>query len=257
MSIPPWDKVVAQLNRSQRVVLGTHASPDGDALGSELGLSRFLRSRGKTVHILNTGTLPRMYEWLPKPGEAETYRADLHDKVIAGTYNWLANIALNRYADQRGIDAFANGLGERRIAVVQIVGDVAEEQRRGERHPQHELTEAVPHDDARHLAQAARARVPGYTRPPDPQVQFGFMNYMLPNLAAMPTLGMRQLQVMQMLPLGGKLAMAGRVAGAQASAASERAQEVRWELRSEIAKRFHFFADKELPLPRRRHGTVI
>ncbi|HEY5903733.1 MAG TPA: hypothetical protein VIU39_14370, partial [Anaerolineales bacterium] len=34
-----------------------------------------------------------------------------HDQVIAGTYNWLANIGLNRYADQRGIDALANGLG--------------------------------------------------------------------------------------------------------------------------------------------------
>ena len=34
-----------------------------------------------------------------------------HEKVIAGTYNWLSNVALNRYADQRGIDAFANGLG--------------------------------------------------------------------------------------------------------------------------------------------------
>jgi NADH-quinone oxidoreductase subunit L len=33
-----------------------------------------------------------------------------HEKVIAGTYNWLSNIALNRYADQRGIDAAANGL---------------------------------------------------------------------------------------------------------------------------------------------------
>ena len=35
-----------------------------------------------------------------------------HEKVIAGTYNWLSNIALNKYADQQGIDAFANGLGE-------------------------------------------------------------------------------------------------------------------------------------------------
>ena len=35
-----------------------------------------------------------------------------HDKVIAGTYNWLSNIALNDYADQRGIDAFANALGK-------------------------------------------------------------------------------------------------------------------------------------------------
>ncbi|MBN1452427.1 MAG: NADH-quinone oxidoreductase subunit L [Anaerolineales bacterium] len=34
-----------------------------------------------------------------------------HDKVIAGTYNWLSNIGLNLYADQRGIDAFANWLG--------------------------------------------------------------------------------------------------------------------------------------------------
>jgi NADH-quinone oxidoreductase subunit L len=34
-----------------------------------------------------------------------------HERVIAGTYNWLSNIALNRYADQQGIDALANGLG--------------------------------------------------------------------------------------------------------------------------------------------------
>ncbi|MFZ5821036.1 MAG: NADH-quinone oxidoreductase subunit L [Chloroflexota bacterium] len=34
-----------------------------------------------------------------------------HEKVIAGAYNWLSNIGLNLYADQRGIDAFANWLG--------------------------------------------------------------------------------------------------------------------------------------------------
>ena len=34
-----------------------------------------------------------------------------HETVIAGTYNWISEIMLNRYADQKGIDAFANGLG--------------------------------------------------------------------------------------------------------------------------------------------------
>ena len=34
-----------------------------------------------------------------------------HETIIVGTYNWISGIALNRYADQRGIDAFANGLG--------------------------------------------------------------------------------------------------------------------------------------------------
>jgi outer membrane protein TolC len=108
---------------------------------------------------------------------------------------------------------------------------------------------------ARSLAQAAQARVPGATRPPDPQVQLGFMNYMVPSLAPMPTLGMRQVQVMQMLPLGGKLGMAGRVAGAQASAAGERAQEVTWELRSELAMSFYdlYATDRRLDVMR---GTV-
>ena len=34
-----------------------------------------------------------------------------HEKAIAGTYNWLSNVVLNRDIDQRGIDAVANDLG--------------------------------------------------------------------------------------------------------------------------------------------------
>jgi outer membrane protein TolC len=105
---------------------------------------------------------------------------------------------------------------------------------------------------ARSLAQAALARVPGATRPPDPQVQFGFMNYTVPTLAPMPTLGMRQVQVMQMLPLGGKLGLAGQVAGAQASAAAERAHEVTWDLRGDVAMFFYdlYATDRRLEVMR-------
>jgi NADH-quinone oxidoreductase subunit L len=35
-----------------------------------------------------------------------------HEKVLAGGYNFFSNIALDRYADQRGIDAFFNGLAQ-------------------------------------------------------------------------------------------------------------------------------------------------
>ncbi|OGO76036.1 MAG: hypothetical protein A3K45_01215 [Chloroflexi bacterium RIFOXYC12_FULL_59_14] len=34
-----------------------------------------------------------------------------HEKVIAGTYNWLSNIALNDNVDKKWIDGFANWLG--------------------------------------------------------------------------------------------------------------------------------------------------
>src|SRR4051812_8619723 len=61
---------------------------------------------------------------------------------------------------------------------------------------------------ARSLATAASLRVSAARRPPDPQIQLGWMNYGVPNLAPMPALGMTQLQLMQMLPLGGKLGLA-------------------------------------------------
>lgn len=34
----------------------------------------------------------------------------VHERLIAGTYNWISAIALDKYSDKQGIDAFANGL---------------------------------------------------------------------------------------------------------------------------------------------------
>jgi outer membrane protein, heavy metal efflux system len=105
---------------------------------------------------------------------------------------------------------------------------------------------------AQALSAAARARVPAARRPPDPQLQLGFMNYSLPGLAPMPTLGMSQLQLMQMLPLGGKLRAAGRVADAQASSSAERARDVVWETRAAAAMGFYdlYAADGQLDVAR-------
>jgi outer membrane protein TolC len=89
------------------------------------------------------------------------------------------------------------------------------------------------------LATATQARVPAARRPPDPQLQLGLMNYTLPGLAPMATLGMSQLQLMQMLPLGGKLRSAGRAAEARASATGERARDVEWETRNATAMAFY------------------
>ena len=105
---------------------------------------------------------------------------------------------------------------------------------------------------AQALVRAADARVSGAKRPPDPRLQLGFMNYTLPGLAPMPTLGMTQLQLMQMVPLGGKLTLAGRAAGAQASAAAERARDIVWDLRNRTAMTFYdlYVADRQLAVAR-------
>ena len=89
------------------------------------------------------------------------------------------------------------------------------------------------------LARAARARVPGAGLPPDPQVQLGFMNYELPSLKPMEVLGMKQLQVMQMLPLGGKLGVSKSVARSRADAEVARAQSAWWDIRTQGAMSFY------------------
>ena len=65
---------------------------------------------------------------------------------------------------------------------------------------------------AQALVRASEARVSSAKLPPDPQLQFGFMNYTLPGLRPMDVLGMTQLQLMQMVPVAGKLGLSGRVA---------------------------------------------
>ena len=47
-----------------RFVLTTHVNPDGDAIGSELGLARFLLERGKQVHIINQDATPHTLSFL-------------------------------------------------------------------------------------------------------------------------------------------------------------------------------------------------
>ncbi len=59
------DRLLALLRRHDRFVLTTHTRPDGDAIGSELAMGRFLEKLGKEVTILNSDPPPRTLEWLP------------------------------------------------------------------------------------------------------------------------------------------------------------------------------------------------
>lgn len=117
-----------------------------------------------------------------------------------------------------------------------------------------EARAANPRAEAAHaLASAAQARVSGATLPPDPQLQIGWMNYTLPGLAPMDPIGMTQLQLMQMVPVAGKLGLSGQIARGQANAAADRAREVDWEVRAQTAMVFYdlYSADRALEVGRR------
>lgn len=59
------DRLLALVHQHDRFLLSTHTRPDGDAIGSELAMGRFLEKLGKEVTILNSDPPPRTLEWLP------------------------------------------------------------------------------------------------------------------------------------------------------------------------------------------------
>jgi phosphoesterase RecJ-like protein len=53
------------VNKSDKIVIITHTSPDGDALGSSLGLYHFLSGLGKQVNVIAPNDFPGFLRWMP------------------------------------------------------------------------------------------------------------------------------------------------------------------------------------------------
>jgi phosphoesterase RecJ-like protein len=70
------------LRSSQRIVLTTHARPDGDAIGSQLGLGLYLDAVGKTVSMINTDPMPYSLEWLPGSDRIEVFDAGIRHREV-------------------------------------------------------------------------------------------------------------------------------------------------------------------------------
>ena len=59
------EAVLPLLENARRILLTSHESPDGDAIGTELGLARILRDAGRDVAIWNHHATPPVYRALP------------------------------------------------------------------------------------------------------------------------------------------------------------------------------------------------
>lgn len=70
-------KEVGQLLSSAKdIVILTHRNPDGDAIGSSLGLSLFLQRLNHSVKIITPSEYPDFLAWLPQSNEIIIYDTD-------------------------------------------------------------------------------------------------------------------------------------------------------------------------------------
>jgi len=59
-----WTPFADLLAKHDRFLVTTHIRPDGDALGSEVGMAGLLRQKGKDVRVVNTSRTPPRYDFL-------------------------------------------------------------------------------------------------------------------------------------------------------------------------------------------------
>src|SRR5579859_7382095 len=84
MTTNDLEAVVDALTRADRLVVVTHENPDGDALGSMLGLTRGLRLLGKDVvmYLSGDGPLPGEYGFLDLADLTRAQPGDLEERAL-------------------------------------------------------------------------------------------------------------------------------------------------------------------------------
>jgi phosphoesterase RecJ-like protein len=63
-----WTPLADLIETHDKFLVTTHVRPDGDALGSEVGMAGLLRQKGKDVRVVNASPTPPRYEFLDPAG---------------------------------------------------------------------------------------------------------------------------------------------------------------------------------------------
>jgi bifunctional oligoribonuclease and PAP phosphatase NrnA len=111
-----WTPLADLIETHDRFLVTTHVRPDGDALGSEVGMAGLLRQKGKDVRVVNSSPMPPRYDFLdPEKKLFEWFGtgvkpAQLADREVAiildlSSWNQLGDMAdfIRRFPGPRAV----------------------------------------------------------------------------------------------------------------------------------------------------------
>src|SRR5687768_14097388 len=69
------------ISNPKKMVILTHFKPDADALGSSLGLAKYLKKKGHTVKVITPSDYPDFISWMPGNKEVLIFQKDKPEKA--------------------------------------------------------------------------------------------------------------------------------------------------------------------------------
>ena len=96
-----YQKIIHTIESANKIVITAHKSPDGDSIGSSLGMYRFIQKLGKEVTVCHPDKAPSFFNWLEdlkdilifeEAPEAVTAAINQADLLICLDYNNFSRV---------------------------------------------------------------------------------------------------------------------------------------------------------------------
>lgn len=74
-----YNDAFSMIQKAENIVITSHKSPDGDSLGSSLGLLNFIKNFNASVTVCHPDQAPDFFNWLEDIHEIKLYQNNKHD----------------------------------------------------------------------------------------------------------------------------------------------------------------------------------
>ena len=81
MTKSDFSEIKKLLSQPKKIVIIPHKNPDGDAMGSSLGLYKYLKNNGHYPVVLAPTAYPKFLHWLPNNETVEIFKENEQDKL--------------------------------------------------------------------------------------------------------------------------------------------------------------------------------
>lgn len=89
-----WEKLEKIIRENHKFIISTHINPDGDGLGSELGICRLLEKLGKDSVIINDSPTPEFFKFLDPDGKLiKRYEEKYRQRILESDIIFLMDIS--------------------------------------------------------------------------------------------------------------------------------------------------------------------
>jgi phosphoesterase RecJ-like protein len=116
------EKLSSLIKNSSKFVITSHVNPDGDSIGCQIALFRYLKKLKKEAKIISSSPTPDNYKFLDTDNFIEIYDEKLHDEYITSA-NVIFILDTNEYARLRTMENVVRQSKAKKVCIDHHLGN--------------------------------------------------------------------------------------------------------------------------------------